>query len=712
MCVNQMASSVNLWCVCVVVAAWVAPSAALAGWPIGGDLPPGGTVAVAGVSGGSGPGTVVHDGLIPFEIRDLRGVLMFRGNLQDRVVRNNATGTLSFERRIRDTDQAGSLNGVVVRLACSDFSSFLTVVGYSTTGLGSVAPNLASRTPDGAVVTYHFDSPPLFIGQESRFVFAKTEALDFAATGQCVIGLQTGDEVAIPVVSPVRVVDPGCRRIGFEDVASGTTFPAGASFASNGVLLHLNEFYWGIGSCTNPTMSGFARIANNGQACGTGNELMISNVNVELDYGVPLTGLMIRFGEYGGNINLQINGQCISVPNFSDLPMLVGGVSVLVDEPVPGQGCGTIMLEGDIGSLSLGGQELWIDDIECIQNVCVADKTPPVAELTDPRPMACVCDPVEIFGTATDDNFDRYRLEYRAVTNPVWTTITMSTTPVLADLLGVWNTTGLAQGRYLIRLTVQDACGHTETAVNFVWLSTRFDNLTVREPDPGEVVSGNVCIDGTVWDSFCFNDYTVDYQPAGALLWSPVDPAQPVYTSTVVNDPFAHWNTVGLGIPDGAYTLLVAATDDCGNSASELVDVIVDNTPPVALISDPTPCSYVEGIVVVTGTANDANMSHWVLQYTGGDSSEWVTISSSEAPVINGVLGEWDTSLLRSCAYTLRLVVWDTATLNCNHTSHHRSEYEVSVNVGACGDFDTDDDGDVDLFDYHWFEKAFTGALP
>jgi len=33
----------------------------------------------------------------------------------------------------------------------------------------------------------------------------------------------------------------------------------------------------------------------------------------------------------------------------------------------------------------------------------------------------------------------------------------------------------------------------------------------------------------------------------------------------------------------------------------------------------------------------------------------------------------------------------------------------VSVNVGAHGDFDADNDGDVDLRDYHLFEDAFTG---
>ncbi len=705
MCAKRSVSAVGRFCVGAVVLVLVVPSVVF-----GVELSPGGDVPLFGVAGGAGPGVVIYDNLVPFEIRGSRGELLFSGNLHDRVVRHSATGTLSFNRQIRDT--VDGLSGAVALLACTSYSDYLTDVDFSTTSLGTVSTNRVTRGLDGAVVTFHFETTPVFSGGRTRFMFASTEALEFEAMGRCAIRLMTGQEALLSVVSPIRTVEPGCRAVDFEDLAVGTVIPAGGSFATNGVLLHLNEFYWGVGSCTNSTMGGFVRVEDGGMACGGGSELMVNNVNVEFDYGVPLTDLVIHFGEYGGNINLQVNGQCVSVPNFSDLPPVVGGVMVLVDEPQPGQGCGRIALSGAIGSVSLGGQELWIDDIECTPDVCADDKMPPVAKLDEPRPLACVCEPVEIFGTATDDNFVQYLLEYRAVTDPAWTTIATSMTPVVADLLGVWSTTGLTQGRYLIRLTVQDACGFTETAVNLVWLGTVFDNLTVREPDPGEVIGGNVCVDGTVWDSFCFDSYVVDYQVAGGSTWSPVDPAQPVYTSTVINDPMAHWNTIGSGIPDGAYTLRVVGSDDCGNMAREFIEVVVDNTPPVAVINDPTPCSYVEGIVTVVGTAADANLASWVLQYTGGDESGWVTINSSAGPVSNGVLGEWDTSELRPCAYTLRLVVWDTATLNCNHTSRHRSEYAVSVNVGACGDFDTDDDGDVDLFDYFWFKDAYTGPLP
>jgi hypothetical protein len=221
-----------------------------------------------------------------------------------------------------------------------------------------------------------------------------------------------------------------------------------------------------------------------------------------------------------------------------------------------------------------------------------------------------------------------------------------------------------------------------------------------------------VCFDGTVWDNYCFDGYVVEYRPVSGTAWFPVEPTIPEYTSTVINDPFAHWDTVGLGVPDGDYVLRVTAMDDCGHVAQELREVVVDNTAPTAEITSPEACTYVDGIVTVQGTAADEHLASWVLQYTGGDESTWVTIASGTTSVTGGTLADWDTTGLRNCAYTLRLVVTDAAVLDCNSVLHHRTERTVSVNVGECLQFDVDEDGDVDLFDYQAFEEAFSGPWP
>ena len=189
-------------------------------------------------------------------------------------------------------------------------------------------------------------------------------------------------------------------------------------------------------------------------------------------------------------------------------------------------------------------------------------------------------------------------------------------------------------------------------------------------------------------------------------------PSTPVYTSTVINDPFAHWDTVGLGVPDGNYDLRVIGMTDCGHSAMEPRRVTLDNTWPVAEIIDPFSCDTVEvdSVVPVIGTALDANLDFWVLEFTGGPFSGWVPIMEGDWLVIEEPLAFWDTSGLPPCCYTLRLRVYDSAILHCNSPHRHRTDYMVSVRIAEPGgDFDVDDDGDVDLFDYSFFVDDFTG---
>jgi len=338
--------------------------------------------------------------------------------------------------------------------------------------------------------------------------------------------------------------------------------------------------------------------------------------------------------------------------------------------------------------------------------------------------LGCACEPVQIIGSAfvQTDGFSGYTLEYRRTTDAAWSPIVEGTTSVVNGVLATWNTSSLSQGYYLLRLTATNVCGDSSTTTEVVFLDKDFDTLTWRYPpvpDPTggpPVVARQVCLDGTVFESWCWHPasstahFSVGYRPVGGGAFIPVDSQHPVYETTVVNDPFAGWDTLLQGVPDGDYELRVTAENDCGKTKTETRPVVVDNTLPIASITDPANCDYIEGLVNIVGTANDANLDFWVLHYTGGASIGWTPIISSQnAPVVGGVLGTWDTSSLLPCAYTLRLRVYDRATVGCGGSVRQWSEYTTSINVGFCGDFDVDDDGDVDLFDYGAFQGEFGG---
>ncbi|MCZ6836384.1 MAG: hypothetical protein O7G85_11475 [Planctomycetota bacterium] len=356
------------------------------------------------------------------------------------------------------------------------------------------------------------------------------------------------------------------------------------------------------------------------------------------------------------------------------------------------------MLFGEVGTITIrvdSGESATITTVGPI-----VDDTPPIAEIQEPQPFDCICNPTDIYGIADDpDNtYDSHWLEYRPINSPTWTQIGFSTTPVPAPggFLFQWNTTGVAQGYYLLRLTVENILGLSTSVVTVVWVDQQFDNLTYSSPANGDAVGGNVCPSGII-DDHCSEQYELEYSSDGVNFFD-IDGSMPVYNGPKINQSFGVWDSTT--VSDGNYFLRVTAYDPCGFVAQETHSIIVDNTAPTVEITDPLNCECVEGLVEIYGTADDANLASWVLQYSGGNNNNWVTINSDTVPVINGLLGVWDTTLLPNCPYVLRLVASDTTYLNCNGAIHHISDYQVTVNVGcdACPS-DSDGSGVVDVED-------------
>ncbi len=130
---------------------------------------------------------------------------------------------------------------------------------------------------------------------------------------------------------------------------------------------------------------------------------------------------------------------------------------------------------------------------------------------------------------------------------------------------------------------------------------------------------------------------------------------------------------------------------------------MIDNTPPVAILTSPVNCSTIDqGLIQIIGTASDANMGGWSVQYTGGDSHGWTTIASGTTSVVNGVLATWDARALRDCGYAIRLVVSDAVNVSCTGGGH-TTEYFVNFNLGSRCNQDYNADGVVnsqDFFDF------------
>ncbi|MBW7885731.1 MAG: hypothetical protein H3C34_24495, partial [Caldilineaceae bacterium] len=159
----------------------------------------------------------------------------------------------------------------------------------------------------------------------------------------------------------VQAETAAIRCATFDDLTVGTSYAVGAKFSA-GLEFEVLPYTWADGTVTN---SGTIAVSNGLFAAGSGNELTVNNATLGLLLPSPsgVVGLTLRFGEYGGNVNVTINGDFRNIDNLSVLDGLtVGGAAVSVTGGL-GNDAGELKVAGPISSFSIGGQEFFVDDL-------------------------------------------------------------------------------------------------------------------------------------------------------------------------------------------------------------------------------------------------------------------------------------------------------------------------------------------------------------
>jgi hypothetical protein len=352
-----------------------------------------------------------------------------------------------------------------------------------------------------------------------------------------------------------------------------------------------------------------------------------------------------------------------------------------------------------------GGNFEAIDDL--IYNSGLAA---PTAVISEPQPWTCSCSGVvEVRGSAcqndgTHNYYEHAELAYMPVGGSTWTLYERATAPACApdSFLYDWDTSGIPEGAYFLRLTVYNACGLFSEAITTVTVSRTVPPATFRLPLADTIIGGTVCIDGSAGNYGCFDHYTVERRPLSGGPFVPVGSNQ--YTASVQTDPLASWNTVNNTTPDGKYVIRATVFDHCGHASTPTErTVIVDNTPPVGTITSPVQCSKRNGIIPIYGVAADVNLSSWVLQYSDLSTHNWSDIAGGTSSIVGGLLANWDTTGLPACAYALRLVVTDQSHVNqdCSGSSGaNQTVYMLTLDlVSDPLAQDTDADGMPDVWE-------------
>ncbi|MEO0804185.1 MAG: putative Ig domain-containing protein, partial [Cyanobacteria bacterium J06642_2] len=238
---------------------------------------------------------------------------------------------------------------------------------------------------------------------------------------------------------------------------------------------------------------------------------------------------------------------------------------------------------------------------------------------------------------ARDPNGDR--LTYELVDGPAGLTI---------DELGRlrWSPEAGDAGSYPVTVTVTDAYGATAT------------------------------------QSFALTVEIDDEAPVASVLpsRSPIELGQPVTLLATATDNggveslVVTANGVPLALdanglttltPEMAGTLVVeaTATDAAGNVGTSTFDVFAidptDTEAPVIALPDLSDISFTAPTDIV-GTVTDDNLDFYTLSVAPVDGGEFTEIFRGTTAVTDGVLGEFDPTLLQNDAYTLRLTAQDT----------------------------------------------------
>lgn len=142
-------------------------------------------------------------------------------------------------------------------------------------------------------------------------------------------------------------------------------FPVGSIFKEAGAKVAVEDFFDGTSwvSYGNTFVNARTGPGSQNGAGGSGYEANVATSSISVNYPRSFKNMEFYFGEYGGALNMDINGDFRFFKNFADINGTnIGGVDVKVINGF-GQDMGQVYLLGPINSLKIGGEELWLDHI-------------------------------------------------------------------------------------------------------------------------------------------------------------------------------------------------------------------------------------------------------------------------------------------------------------------------------------------------------------
>jgi subtilase family serine protease/flagellar hook assembly protein FlgD len=314
------------------------------------------------------------------------------------------------------------------------------------------------------------------------------------------------------------------------------------------------------------------------------------------------------------------------------------------------QALGAIPLDGDYRIRLRAISPAGIDESELAP--LAIDRVKPAIALLGPAPGAVVPGSGEVTAAVSDVHLEGWTLALATDTAPS-KTIASGASPVdgLVALLD-----GLPEGDYRLVLDGNDSAGNKAHAEVAFASDVTPPIVSIDSPAEGAFVGaaqGPVEIIGDARDAHLADvqlSLTSSGAPPRMLFSGPPLPAAGALVAWDVRED-----------PEGSAELALVAVDAAGNRAEAHRTVVVDHTPPVAVIASPRD-TYLRQGDAVFGTATDSNLASWTLELASGPpalAAMWAPLASGSEPMIDVLTSL--ASLPRDGLYALRLTVTDRA---------------------------------------------------
>ncbi len=203
--------------------------------------------------------------------------------------------------------------------------------------------------------------------------------------------------------------------------------------------------------------------------------------------------------------------------------------------------------------------------------------------------------------------------------------------------------------------------------------------VQIVSPVAGEILGLAHTVVGTIAGSGkAIATWTVDYAPVDAVNPEALDAADPDYVRIGEgNGPVTHAALAVLPadtLPPGAYLLRIAAADVHGTTryTGFVVGIRVEplDIRPAVTLTTPTNESRITFVTEVRGSVTTRQeLREWSLEFAplsevnllnlGNPDVAWTRIASGTDPVVDGLLGQFDPTLLRNDAYVIRVSAWN-----------------------------------------------------